>query len=73
MPNPYKKFILGTAQFGMNYGISNKNGKIKSNEIFKILNFLKKKKVSYLDTANSYKLSEREIGKYYLDMLKKMI
>ncbi len=65
MPNPYKKFILGTAQFGMNYGISNKNGKIKSNEIFKILNFLKKKKVSYLDTANSYKLSEREIGKYY--------
>ena len=44
MPNPYKKFILGTAQFGMNYGISNKNGKIKSNEIFKILNFLKKKK-----------------------------
>ena len=26
----------------MNYGISNKSGKIKSSEIFKILNYLKK-------------------------------
>ena len=36
------KIILGTAQFGMKYGVANKKGKIKSKEIFKILNYLKK-------------------------------
>ena len=41
------KIILGTAQFGMKYGIANKKGKIKHSEIFRILNFLKKKKIKY--------------------------
>ena len=27
-----KKIILGTAQFGMNYGIANKSGKIRFND-----------------------------------------
>ena len=36
----YKKIILGTAQFGMKYGISNTDGEIKLVEVFKILNFL---------------------------------
>tara|TARA_B100002052_G_C15749781_1_gene537195 strand:- start:436 stop:570 length:135 start_codon:yes stop_codon:yes gene_type:complete len=40
----FNKIILGTAQFGSNYGINNKIGKIKTGEIKKILNFLKKKK-----------------------------
>ena len=60
----FNKIILGTAQFGANYGINNKIGKIKTGEITKILNFLKKKKIFFLDTANSYKKSELEIGKY---------
>ena len=34
----------------MNYGISNKSGKIKSNEIIKILNYLKNK-INSLDTT----------------------
>ena len=56
-----KKIILGTAQFGMNYGISNKSGKIKSSEIFKILNYLKKNNINSLDTASSYLSSEKEM------------
>lgn len=60
-----KRIILGTAQFGMDYGIANKKGKINFNEISKILNFLKKNKINYLDTAKAYKLSEYEIGKYF--------
>ena len=61
----YQKIILGTAQFGMKYGISNKIGKIKTKNIFKILKFLKKKKIKFLDTASQYKTSENEIGKFY--------
>jgi len=60
----YKKIILGTAQFGMRYGITNKKGKTNKKEIEKILNHLSKKKISYLDTANAYKKSELEIGNY---------
>ena len=66
-----KKIVLGTAQFGMNYGISNKSGKIKSNEIIKILNYLKKNKINSLDTASSYIKSQKEIGKYYKRTKKK--
>ena len=51
----YKKIILGTAQFGMKYGISNSIGEIKLAEVFKILNFLKQKNIVSLDTARSYK------------------
>ena len=66
-----KKIILGTAQFGTSYGIANKSGKIKFNEIFKILNYLKKNKINLLDTASSYIKSEKEIGKYYKKTKKK--
>ncbi len=65
------KITLGTAQFGMNYGIANNSGKIKSSEILRILNFSKKNKISFLDTASSYNSSENEIGKYYRKTKKK--
>ena len=39
MRKKLSKIILGSAQFGMNYGISNKEGEIKTNEVFNILNF----------------------------------
>ena len=39
MRKKFSKIILGSAQFGMNYGISNKEGEIKTNEVFNILNF----------------------------------
>ena len=43
----YNKIILGTAQFGMKYGIANNSGKIQYPEISRILNFLHKKKLNY--------------------------
>lgn len=67
----YDNIVLGTAQFGMPYGISNKIGKIKTKDIYKILDFLKKEKISALDTANKYQKSEEEIGKYFKKFNKK--
>jgi len=57
------KIALGTAQFGMSYGIANKYGKLKLQDIKKIIEFAKKKKIDLIDTAISYKNSEKTIGK----------
>ena len=67
----YKKIILGTAQFGNKYGIANKTGQINFPEVFKILNYLKKKKINCLDTASAYNQSETKIGKYFQKTNKK--
>ena len=67
----YKKIILGTAQFDIKYGINHKTRKMRSSKIFRILNFLKKKNISFLDTARSYASSEEEIGKYFQKTNKK--
>ena len=53
---------LGTAQFGMNYGVTNDKGQITKNEIKEILNFALDQKINYLDTAQSYGSSEINIG-----------
>ena len=60
----FDKIILGTAQFGFQYGINNQNKKIKKKDIIDILNFAKKNYISYLDTAEGYKSSEKKIGEY---------
>ncbi len=56
------KLGLGTVQFGINYGINSEFGKVKSNEVVKILNFAQSKKINYLDTAPSYGDSEKVLG-----------
>ena len=48
------KLCLGTAQFGMNYGITNQMGKPKDNEIDLIIESALKNNIHYFDTANSY-------------------
>jgi len=63
MPD-FSKIILGTAQFGLNYGINNANGQIPNNEIFKILDFAYEKNIKILDTSPVYGNSEKQIGKY---------
>lgn len=59
------KFILGTPQFGMKYGITNS---IRPN--FKELNKIKKtiilKKIKFLDTAENYGNSEKIIKQFKL-------
>ena len=49
-----KKFILGVAQFGLNYGILNRFNLNKKNELKKILNFSKKKGIKSLHTSKYY-------------------
>ena len=39
----FKKLVVGTAQFGLKYGLTNKTGKIKKNNAVDILNFAQKK------------------------------
>ena len=57
--------ILGTVQFGLNYGINNNKIKPDSKEIEKILNYSFDTGIEILDTAESYGSSQLEIGKYH--------
>ena len=57
------KLALGTAQFGMNYGISNTEGQVKQFEIKKMLDFALKNSIDLLDTAISYGSSEECLGR----------
>jgi aryl-alcohol dehydrogenase-like predicted oxidoreductase len=65
-----KKLVLGSAQFGINYGIANSKGKVKTKEIKKIINLSKKKGVLKIDTAISYGSSQKDLGKNNLDKFK---
>ena len=56
------KIALGTAQFGLPYGISNVNGQVERTEIDKILDFARSAGISMLDTAIAYGNSEENIG-----------
>ena len=57
------KIVLGTAQFGMPYGVANSNGKLSQIQIREILLKAKSNGISSLDTAIGYGNSESNIGK----------
>ena len=53
------KLVLGTVQFGMNYGIANNSKKIfPQKSISEILKLAKLSKITTLDTAIAYGSSE---------------
>ena len=54
---------LGTAQFGLAYGITNKSGKTKESEVAKILKEAKAKNITFLDTAQAYGDAEAILGR----------
>ena len=56
------EYCIGTAQFGMNYGIANKSGRPNCLEVDKILEYAVKNNIRYLDTAQSYGESEAVLG-----------
>jgi aryl-alcohol dehydrogenase-like predicted oxidoreductase len=58
------RFILGTVQFGLNYGINNPNGKPSEENVFKILDEAYEKGICQLDTADAYGDAQRLIGKF---------
>lgn len=57
------KIGLGTVQFGIDYGISNQDGKTSLDEIEKILNVAMHNGISVIDTAAMYGTSEEALGK----------
>lgn len=61
---PYcTKIGLGTVQFGLNYGISNKNGQVNEEEAARILRTASDNGITVLDTAAAYGNSEEILGK----------
>ena len=57
------KIALGTVQFGLKYGISNKNEVPNDSELKLILDVAKNANISTLDTANAYGNAEERLGK----------
>ena len=59
------KLILGTVQFGLNYGINNTVGKPSTRSIEKILDTAFNNGISLLDSAEAYGDSHERIGEYH--------
>lgn len=64
---------LGTAQFGMNYGVTNKSGKISKKEVGLIIKKALEEDICYFDTANAYGNSESRIGELIKNQNAKII
>ena len=56
------KIALGTAQFGMDYGISNLKGQTSFDEVKKIIEFSRNIGIKKIDTAKNYGETEKIIG-----------
>lgn len=54
--------ILGTVQFGLDYGITNDSGKVSTTEAQHILQVANQSGIQYLDTAAAYGDSEAVLG-----------
>ena len=62
-----KKIILGTVQFGVDYGINNNDGKPNYSKIQSMLDFAFSNNIIYLDSAEAYGNSHEIIGKYHMN------
>jgi aryl-alcohol dehydrogenase-like predicted oxidoreductase len=56
------RLALGTAQFGLNYGVANQSGQVSADEVGQILEAARQAGVMTLDTATAYGESERVLG-----------
>lgn len=56
------KLVLGSANFGLDYGLTNEAGRISKFELKKILYEAKLAKIKLIDTAQAYGDSEARIG-----------
>ena len=56
------KLGIGTAQFGFDYGISNRQGKTPLPEVKTILEIAAKSGIDFIDTASAYGESEEALG-----------
>ncbi|MFN3599035.1 MAG: aldo/keto reductase [Aquificaceae bacterium] len=58
-----KKLLLGTANFGMDYGIAF-GKRVPKEEVFRMLDLAKEKKIFGIDTAPAYGKAQEIIGEY---------
>lgn len=56
------KLVIGTAQFGQDYGITNDSGQVSKDETLSIIKKARSHNVTSLDTASSYGTSESILG-----------
>lgn len=68
------EFCIGTAQFGMKYGIANETGPPSQKEIYQIVKYAVENNIAYFDTAQSYGKSETLLGNAFtkLDNIKEI-
>jgi aryl-alcohol dehydrogenase-like predicted oxidoreductase len=59
-----EKIVLGTAQFGLRYGISNIHGQPDEESVFELLEQSHRRGIQMLDTAEDYGTAQDVIGKY---------
>ena len=64
------RIAIGSAQFGMSYGIANSKGKTSFSELSKILNAASKLGINTIDTASTYGESESNLGKFGVEKWK---
>ena len=62
MSTDITSFGLGTVQFGLDYGVSNKAGKIEPAEVARIIQLAYNDGVQVIDTAQGYGNSEKILG-----------
>lgn len=61
------KLALGTAQFGMAYGVSNRIGQVAGRELDQIISLSKHSGIKLFDTAPAYGESEKSLSTYITD------
>ena len=61
------RLAIGTAQYGMKYGLANKTGKICDFEMRRILNNAVENNILSIDTAKSYGDCEQKLGSQVVD------
>jgi len=54
---------LGTAQFGLSYGVTNRHGRVKEAEVKEILEQAQSAGLEFIDTAQAYGSSEAVLGR----------
>ena len=59
---------LGTAQFGLDYGINNPTGKVSYPQALKILEIACRYNINFLDTSRGYGTSEDVLGRAFREL-----
>tara|TARA_X000000950_G_scaffold201757_1_gene242916 strand:+ start:15567 stop:16430 length:864 start_codon:yes stop_codon:yes gene_type:complete len=57
------ELVLGSAQFGLDYGVSNSDGIMNAHEISRVLSYAQKIKITKIDTAYAYGNSHKNLAK----------